>query len=213
MKTKAITRNQMLNEELIEHHLTHNLTNDERHFLGEVDFFSPSRAMIQKESSSSDAAMAIREDAENCANILRLIFIAQKVSSSGGVARANCCAGLRVYAAFSYYLDGKTYEVIAGELGGKKRQIPKRYVSRFLTWSSRHCEDLSHRISPDEVMNQCRLLVSPEMSLSDVMDELRISLVEMMHELKAQVLSNGLNGVETYSDITEFDFLHKFSNL
>ena len=189
------------NESLAEHCLVHNSTDDQKRFLGRIDFQSPSRQLIQKEHSAVAGSESIQEDAITCANVLNLLCIAQRMSSPRGISRSNCCAGLRVYAAMSCHFDGKTYETIAGELGGRKRQIPERYISRFLEWSNENCADLIECITPGRIISHCRRFVSPGQSLDDILDELRISLVELMHELKSGALGKGMEGIEIYSDI------------
>jgi len=197
-------RNSWDRESIVEHTLRHNSTECQQRFRGIIDFTSPSRRLIQKELCDHARSEEIQEDAASCANILKLIISAQRISSPEGIVRANCCAGLRVYSAIRYHIDGKTYETIGYEMGGRARQIPERYASRFLEWSAEHCDDLIDAVTPDCVIGHCLRLVSPGQSLGDVLDELRISLVELMHELKTEALNKGLGGVEVYSDITQF---------
>ena len=206
-------RNSWDRESIVEHTLRHNSTEEKQRFRGSVDFLSPSRRMMQKENCGQTLVEEIREDATTCSNILRVLFIAQKASLPKGISRGNCCAGLRVYSAISYHIDGKTYATIGDELGGRERQIPERYASRFRGWSSEHCEDMLSRITPCDVIGFCCCFVAAERTLGDVLDELRIALFDLLCESKSEALRQGLSGGEVYSDILKSDFKKSISEL
>lgn len=187
------------NEELVEHNLTHNLTEDKRHFLGRVEFLSPFREMTQQESSSDAEEQAVRNDARDCTNKLLLICIAQQASEE--LHRANSNVATRIAAATAYHVSGETLSSI-GERQGKSRAKIGQFKDRFINWSAEHCDHLLHRITPELLIDFCAKKASA--SLADTLDDLRINLTEILHNLMSAAEDPRNDKIEVFLDEEHF---------
>lgn len=196
MKAKASTVNHMLTEELIEQHFKNNLTDDERHFLGEIDCFSPSRAMIQKESSINDVAVEIREDAEECSRKLNFLNLAREASVV--LHRENANAGLKVMSAMRKE-NGETLEAI-GVKTGRPKETVRRHAKRFVLWSKNNAECFFERIAAEDVVALCSQKATRPGQLADILDSLRIMLIDLMDDLLALADDPECQHSEAFSD-------------
>ena len=203
MKTNTSIRNQKLNEEQIEHNLTHNISIKQRQYLGDVDFYSPSRALIQKESFDPTQRETIWEDAKDCARKLNFFLIAQKASEPAGIHRANTNASLRLYSAIKFHIDGEKVEDI-GERIEKNKQAASRYCERFIFWSKEHCESHLNTFTPKFVIEHCKSKVTPNKPLAEILDESRSQLTDLFHDLTEAAGYFGQQDTEVYLEIPRF---------
>lgn len=203
MKTKLGIR-EHLHEEIVELQLTHNLPDETRRFLGEVDFYSPSQAMVEKEADGDDEADAIREDAEDCARKISFLLIAKRASGESGIHRENAVAGPRILAAVKFHCEGETLEAIGKILCKNNRQVISRYVERFISWSAENCEELLNITSPDDLLDICRKESSRTRSVAEILDSLRMALSDLLQDLLEAAVSPEFQGREVYEDPSRF---------
>jgi len=196
-------KNEQDNESLVEHNLTHNSSNDQLRYRGQMDFHSPSRAMIQKESSMHDDANAVWEDAEDCARKLNFLLIAREASAPSGIHRANACAGLRISSAIGYHCHGETLETIGNRIG-KIRQVVCRYCERFVSWSTTHCEEHFNAYTPELVIKICENKATSAKPLVEILDEFRRQLTDIFFDLIEAAEHLGQQETEVYMNIDQF---------
>lgn len=169
-------------ESLVEHNLTHHSTDTKRRFIGNVNFQTPFRSMIEKEASTQNDAFAIWEDAQDCARKLNFLLIAQKASLPTGIHRANACAALQITAAIGYRSHGETLESI-GDRVGKHKQVIGRYYKRFEDWSAENCFFQLQTFSPEFVIKICQRKTTSTSPLAEVLDEFRQQLTDLFFDL------------------------------
>lgn len=170
------------NEQLMEHILTYNKTDAQQRSTGAMDFRTPAKALIDTELSFQEKAIAIREDAADCAHKLNFLLIAHKASSPEGIHRANACAAHHIASAIGFHCHGETLETI-GERMGKKKQVIDRYHKRFTGWSAANCVSLVRTYSPEAIIELCKREITQDRPLSDILDEFRQQLTDLFHEL------------------------------
>lgn len=171
-----------INEYLMEHNLTFNKTEVQLRSTGAVDFHSPSRGLIEKETDRHDEEIAIWEDAVDCARKLNFFLIAKEASYATGLHRTNACAALRITSAIGFHCHGETLETIGARIG-KHKQVIGRYYIQFKEWSSANCIDQLQAYSPKTVIKICQRKTTPNSSLADVLDEFRQQLTDLFYEL------------------------------
>jgi len=198
--SQTTRRKQMtVNENLMEHNLTHNSTEVQQRCTGAIDFFSPARAMADKEGSKHEEAEAIREDATDCARKLNFLMIAKKASLPGGIHRENACASQKIAAAVGHYSKGETFEEIGQNLNIGHRQGPSRYSKRFVSWSADKCQELLTAYTPEAVIGICTEQTTESLPLADVLDEFRQQLTDLFFSLHEAAEEFCQQGVEVYA--------------
>lgn len=200
------------NESLFEHNLTHNSTDVQRRSIGKVDFRSPSRTLIERESFPKDDVIAIWEDAEDCAHKLNFLLLAQAASETTGIHRANSNASLKVFCAIQYYCEGKSQRAI-GNLIEKRHAVVDRYIDRFTEWSASNCPGLTGKVQAEQVIALCKKHVEPSSSLADALDELRCELTDLFHDLLNAARNPESPSAEAYLDIQRFQQMHRTFNI
>lgn len=195
------------NESLVEHNLTHYSTNAQRRCVGKVDFRSPSRTMIEKESMSQNDAIAIWEDAEDCANKFNFLLLAQTASEAAGIHRANSNAGLKVFCAIQYYCEGKSQRTI-GNMIDKRHAVVDRYIDRFTEWSASNCPSLAGKVQAEHIIKLCKKHMESTSSLAEALDELRCELTDLFHDLLKAARNPENPSSEVYLDIQRFQQAH-----
>lgn len=196
-------KNEWDNESLTEHNLTYHSSDAARRCRGSVDFTSPSRIMMQAESSPQDDAVAIWEDAQDCSRKLNLLLITRKASEPVAIHRANANAGLMIFTAIQYYCEGKSQRAI-GDMIGKRHAVADRYIDRFTSWSAKHCSGLINKISPESVIELCEPLTSSQKTLADVLDEFRKELTDLFCDLAYAAVDLENRDAEVYTDLARF---------
>ncbi|VGO15039.1 hypothetical protein PDESU_03619 [Pontiella desulfatans] len=187
------------NENLMQHNLTHNSTEVQQRCIGAIDFFSPARAMADKESSKHEIAETIREDAIDCARKLNFLMIAKKASLPGGIHRENACASQKIAAAVGHYSKGETFEEIGQYLNIGHRQGPSRYSKRFVSWCADKCQELLTAYTPEAVIEICTEQATDSLPLADVLDEFRQQLTDLFFSLHTAAEEFSQKNVEVYA--------------
>lgn len=196
------------NESLFEHNLTHHSTDVQRRSIGRVDFRSPSRTLIERESFPKDDVIAIWEDAEDCANKFNFLLLAQAASETTGVHRANSNAGLKVFCAIQYYCEGKSQRTI-GNMISKRHAVVDRYIDRFTEWSASNCPSLAGKVQAEHIIELCKKHVESTSSLAEAIDELRCELTDLFHDLLKAARNPENPSSEVYLDIQRFQQAHR----
>jgi len=197
------------NESNIEHNLTHHCSDVQRRFVGKIDFFTPSKALIEKETASEEQSSAIWEDAADCAQKLNFLMLAQK--ASGGIHRANSNAGLKIFCAIQYYCEGEAQRAI-GNMIDKRHAVVDRYIDRFTDWSSLACTGLAGKIRPEQVIDFCKTQQSLQ-KLSSTIDQLRIELTDLFHDLLEAASNSSNESPEVYLQEERYHQTDSISNV
>ena len=184
------------NESLVEHNLTYHSTDVKRRFVGNVDFQSPSKAMIEKEHTAQNNVVAIMEDAEDCAHKLNFLQLAREASKHSGIHRVNSNAGMKIFCAIHYYCDGKSQRMIGG-LIKKRHAVVDRYIDRFTDWSEASSSYTADKINAEQVIALCAEQNCPA-ALADNLDILRMELTDLFHDLLEAANDPGNSSTEVY---------------
>jgi hypothetical protein len=166
-------------EGLVEHYLTNYTKDEQRLETWPVDFHSPSRALIHKEYIHMDS---MQEDAVDCARKLTLLIMAREASKPSGISRANACAALRITSAIRFHCRNEKLDHI-GRLINKDRRVVSRHSQRFISWARSNSDRFYGLVTPEKIREFCCMKATSENSAHILLEELRIALSDLLHEL------------------------------
>lgn len=182
MKAKLNTQQQKLHDELIEHNLSNNLQANQYVAFGSVEFNTPSKVLLDKETNFYNIGDSFEEDAKACAEVITILLLAKEASSNSGIHRNNACAAHRIYSTLQFHCEGRTLDDIGKDLGMDRRHI-NRYNKRFIEWSAQYGSDIAKRVSPERLLMLMFTFKRPLYSLQYAFDDLKISLFNLLQKL------------------------------
>lgn len=199
------------NESRVEHHLTNFSTDVERLSTGPVDFYSPSRALIQKEEPHT---CTMHEDAKDCARKLTLLIIEMEASKPSGISRSNACAALRIASAVRFHCYDEKLEEI-GQLINKDRRVVSRYSQRFISWVQNNRDRFSELVTPNHILSICYSKATTLKPPHIILEELRLALFDLLYELveAATKPENHEREIFTQTDRFKWDGFFNFAEI